>query len=272
MASGILIWEKNKIDLTNPNVDITITDTTATDNGQAFVDQMRNRKNDSGWATTDSNDAANTRIDVVMSEEPELAEILLIQMNFKAYTIQYFDGATFVDFSTPINETVNAKPDKRHSFDAVTPTDGKIRIIITGAFIVDDDKFLRQLILTQLIGQFTRFPAIVDVEDGRRRRGIRMLSGKKKIIKSTGNFKAALEQNNEVTLNDLALQESMFESFFGFLVSLGGFEETQFRTVRFGYRDRDVFHMDCENEYAPIHEDGFYQHGTPIDIKLVESP
>ena len=235
------------------------------------MDLLRNRRNDSGWATTESTDAANTQLDVVMSDEPEISEILLIQMNFKAYTIQYWDGLAFVDFSLAINVAGNADKDKRHTFDSVTPVEGRVRIIITAAFNVDDDKFMRQLIFTQLIGQFERFPIIEDVEDGRRRRGIKMLSGRVKVIKSTGNFKATLTQNNEVVENDLALQEAMFESFGGFLVSLSGFEETQFRTVRIGYRKRDVFLMNCENEYEPIHEGGFYQHGTPINIELVET-
>ena len=69
--SPIIIWERNKIDLTNPNVVITVTDATADNDGQDFVDLMRNRRNDSGWATTQSNDAANTQLDIVMSEEPE---------------------------------------------------------------------------------------------------------------------------------------------------------------------------------------------------------
>jgi len=95
-------FRKNRIDLDVDGITITVTDATATDKGDNFVDFVRNRKNSSGWATTGSNDAANTEFLIVSTDEYSLTDIFLFNHNFKAYTIQYWNGSSFVDFSTPI--------------------------------------------------------------------------------------------------------------------------------------------------------------------------
>lgn len=268
MSQGIFFFEKNKIDLDQTDIVITITDNVAIDDGAASVNFLRNRKNDSGWATTESNDSANTQIDISIPSNPEINNILLKQHNLKSYTIQHFDGVNFIDFSTPINVAGNTDVDKRHTFNSIFTT--KIRIIITGTMVVDEDKFLAQLIITQSIGQFTRFPIIADPTDSKNRRILQAISGKVKVIRSSGAFSCTLEDNNVVDTADLIIVERLFNTINGFLVWLSGGDTTQFRTQRIGYRKKDIFLMAPINEYKPEWQDGFYQHGTKITINLVE--
>jgi len=82
MGLGVEFFEKNKIDLDNSDASITITDGTATDTGGDFVDQVRNRNNYSGWATTGSNDAANTQIDIDTTDQVTVDTLFLLQNNF----------------------------------------------------------------------------------------------------------------------------------------------------------------------------------------------
>ena len=88
MSQGIMIFEKNKIDIDlDTYVTITVTDSVASDNGQTVVDYLRNRNNYSGWGTAGSTDAANTQLDVVFPET-EITDLLLVEHNLKAYTIK----------------------------------------------------------------------------------------------------------------------------------------------------------------------------------------
>lgn len=106
--AGPLIFEKNKIDLDAPGVVITATDSVATDPGTDFVDLLRNRRNENGWGTGGSSDAGNSTLEIVLQDEVAVTDILLVNMNFKAYTLQYWNGSAYVDFSTPINVSNNA--------------------------------------------------------------------------------------------------------------------------------------------------------------------
>ena len=52
MSQQIKIMEKNVLDISNSVVTITSTDDVAVNQGQSFVDLLRDRKNSSGWSTT----------------------------------------------------------------------------------------------------------------------------------------------------------------------------------------------------------------------------
>jgi hypothetical protein len=269
MPSGILFFEKNKIDLDlGTKVTITVTDAVASDTGQSYVDYMRNRDNSSGWSTTESTDAANTTLVVAFGETHTISEVLAIGQNWKSYTIKYWNGSAWADFSTPIAETVNAEADKHHSF---TPVDtDQLQIIITGTMTADDDKRCAQLIVTERIGRLNTQPSIEAIEIGKNRRTLRTLSGKAKVQRGVGAVSFTLRQNSCVNDADLLLVESLYEYHAGFLVWLCGGDTTQFRTQRIGYRKKDLFLVSVASEYRPTWEGGFYQHGTPIDLQLVE--
>jgi len=266
---GILFWRKNRIDLDQENVTITITDAVATSNGQDFVNFLRNRDNDSGWSTTDSTDAAGTIIDIDMIDTQDLTDVILVEHNLKSFTIKYHDGVSFVDFSTPINETTNTLTTNRFTFDLVSTS--QIQIVINGTFVVDDDKFIKQIILTELLGELTKKPMIKSPRFIKNRKSTSAISGKKKITKSIGGFECNLELNNVVDDPDLTVIEGLFNAQIPFLVALHGFDTSQFRNIREGYRLKDIFLMDLANDYEPEWEDGFFQHGIPIKMKLQES-
>lgn len=266
--SAPMFFEKNKLDLDNSNITLTVTDAVADDTGQDVVDFIRNRNNTSGWATTGSTNAANTQLDVDFLDQVDIDNIFLIQQNFKAYTIQYWNGSTYTNFSPSISVTGNSTADKRHSFTQVTTS--KIRLIITETFVTDDDKFMTQLIATQLIGQLANFPQIKSVKDAKSRRSLKMISGKVKVVRNVGAFSCTLAKNNVVSDADITLMQRLFSSFNGFLVWLSGGDESQFRNLPIGYRLRDLFLMNVTNEYNPEFEDGHYKFGIPIDLDLVE--
>ncbi len=268
MSQQIKWYNKNFIDIDNIDPTITITDATATDNGQSYVDFMRNRKNTSGWATTGSNDAANTQIDVDLVDDYSVDRILLIGHNLKAFTIQYYNGSSYVDFSTAINETTNTSTTNEFTFDAVTTS--QIRIIITGTQVTDDDKFIRQLIITSAIGQFTGWPQIKKPTVGKNKKLTRLLSGKTLVTSQTGYFKCDLTVENWNIDNDLTILESIYFSINGVLMWINAGDDTQFSRTNIGFRDEDIFLVKPTNEYIPEFYKSYYNTGVKLKVSIQE--
>lgn len=267
--AGPIFFEKNKIDIDLADtITITVTDAVATDSGQTYTDFLRNRNNVSGWATTGSTDAANTNIVFDFIELVEIDSILLILHNFKAYTLQYWDGAAYQNFSTPIAQTVNTADTTYHTFTAVETT--KVKLIITGAMVVNDDKYLRQAIFTKRYGQFATGMRIQKPEHSQARRKIDLLSGKAKITRNLGGFSVKISKDNVISTADLTLVETLFQVGPHLVWLCGNDESSQFRTIRKGFRLEDIYLMDLKNEYVPEPDKGFYRHGTNIMLDLVE--
>lgn len=266
---GIKFFKKNKIDLDFSGVTITITDAVASNTGQSFVNYLRNRNNTSGWMTTDSSDAANTQIDVVLTGRKDFDRIVLVKHNFKAYTIQYYDEdlLAYTDFSTAVNVSNNAVTTTTHSFNSVSTS--KFRIIITGTMVANADKSLCQLILTEDIGEMISQPEITPVID-KSRKVTKYLSGKSHIIRSIDTFGVRLRKKNVDVAADQELVETLFDSFEGFHVWLSGGDISQYVNVRKGYRLEDIYLMNLSNEYEPEWDGSYFKNGLNIDLRLVE--
>lgn len=264
---GIKFYKRNKYDLSNSRPTTTITDAVATDKGESYVDLMRNRRNTSGWMTTGSTDAANTQIDIDFNDEVEIDSIMILKHNLKAFTIRYYNGSSYVDFSTAISETTNTAGSNYYSFTLVSTS--AIRIIITGAQTVDADKFINQLIFTESLGEFSEEPQIM-AEFDKDRKVTRFLSGKNYVAKSIGGFMCKLRKRAVANQSDISLISTLFDSFDGFLVSLSGGTSTQFEFTVPGYRLEDVFFMNCSKEYKPDYNGGYFKHGQDLDMSLIE--
>lgn len=258
-------YEKNKIDMdVGDRVTITVTDSVATDAGNDFVDYLRNRDNTSGWATTGSTDAANTQLDILFGESHEIDRILLIGINWKTYTIQYWNGSAYVDFSTAISETVNADSEKEHSFTDVETE--RIRIIITGTMTANDDKVATQIIVTQHIGTLNSEPFLADVEVSKNRRTVEMLSGKKKIQRNVGAHSFVLQKAALTNSADLTVLETLHEYHHGFLVwPCAGTSRS-----RVFWRKKDIFLMNLASELRPEFNEGRFGWGMNVSLQFVE--
>jgi len=267
MGSQIKLFDKNYIDMDNPNITMTVTDTVATDNGQDIVDFTRNRSNNSAWATTDSTDAANTTIEVNTGDHESIDTIILIGHNFKSFTIQYED-AGWQDFSTVISETTNSDSTTEFNFTEVSTS--KIKLIITGCQTVDEDKVLKQLLILKTMRQLEAFPEIKKPSHSTNRKISKMLSGKSNFVSQVGGFKVDLKLkywNNDA---DLTAIEQIYVNRLPVLVWLCGGDEDQFQFKRIGYRKEDIYLMRPANDYIPQWYSNIYTTGIDINIKLVE--
>jgi len=264
----IKFFKKAISDIDNPNIDITVTDSVASSTGLDIVNFIRNRNNRSAWRTTDSTDAGTTTLTIDMADTENFNRIFLLKNNWGAFTVKYWSGAAYIDFSTPISEAINAEDNNYYEFDAVDSN--KIQIIITGTQVANEDKELYQLIITSEEGQLNAWPEISNPRHVSLKQKTTMLSGKINVIESVGRFSCSLKVPYWKNDADLTLVEDIYFNRLPVLVWLCGGDETQFRTIRRGYRLEDIYLMRPTNDYSPKWYSGVYSTGLELNIKLDE--
>lgn len=268
MSEQILFCRKNHIDLDRVNSTITITDAIATNTGQDSVDFLRNRNNISGWLTTDSTDAANT---VILSsfggDFEDVDYISLIRHNFKDYLVEWQDS--FDVWATYVNVASNTKSTNVHQL--TTPVNAKaIRITVTAMQTLDEDKEMRQLIITEKKFKLVGWPVIKKPVHSRNRKNNKMLSGKINVVDTQGAFSVDLSIKLTGDDNDLSIHEDLYDQIEGLLLLLSGGDEDQFQTKRRGYRNEDIVLVKTINEYTNPYYKGQYISGIKVLIKLAE--
>lgn len=268
MAQQIKFFKQNKVDLVSPNIDITVTDSTALSTGDAIADRVRNRSNRSAWRTTGSTDAGTTTLTVSMGDALFIDRLVLVKHNFKSFTVKYWNGLIYQDFSTPINETTNTLETNYYEFDNVAAS--KIQIIINGTQTADEDKYLYQLLVTEQEGQLDAWPEIKKPTHVRNVKKTTMLSGKTNLLESVGRFSCQLSVGYWKDEDDLVLVEKLYLGRRPMLVWLCGGDEDQFGSVRAGYRLEDFYLMRPTNDYIPEWVNYVYTTGLKLDIKLDE--
>lgn len=259
----VLFLEKNRADLQNGNVSITASQ------GQDFVDFVRNRKNSSSWATTGSVDADNTTMTIDLTDEQDISKILLFKMNFDSYTLKYWNGSSFVDFSPAISVSGNTVENAEHDFTEVSTS--QVQLIVTGTIVPDSDKTLAQFILTKTLGRMVGWPEIKNPKLSRNRKVNKMLSGKVSVVENVRQYSTSLSIKVWSDDADWTLVETLYERFTGFLFWPSGGDETQFSSVRQGYRTEDIFLCKLTDELNPEFFKGLYKSGLKLSMKLSES-
>ena len=267
-SSKIMFFEKNKADLENTSCSITITDSVASNNGQSFVNFMRDRKNYTAWMTTDSTDAALTQLDIDLGDVISFNSILLIGHNLKNYTIQYLSGVSWINFSTPINPTNDTNSTSYHSFNSVNAQ--KIRIVINGTQVVNADKIIKQLIITNLMGQFKAWPTIKNPTIDTQKKNSKMLSGKLRVLETNESFSCKLDVRNWRIQEDITLVEKIYFKREGVLLWINANDSTQFYLDMKGYRKEDIFLVRPTDDYNPELVSGVYSNGIKLNIAFEE--
>jgi hypothetical protein len=268
MTGQIMWFRKNIMDLSYSLPSITVTDTTATNNGSSFVDYLRNRKNTSAWATTGSNDAANTTLEFNLGGTQNIDRIFLVDHNFKAYTLKYWNGTSWADFTSAISETTNTETTNYYSFTQVSTT--KVQLIITGTQVADADKIMRQVIICESLGQFNGWPIIRNPKLSTNKQINRMLSGKINLIESIQTFSTTLEVKILSDSDDLDLIETIYELRDGALMWINANSDSQFSSVRLGYRKKDIYLVRPTTDYTPEFYKGLYKSGIKFKMKVEE--
>jgi len=266
--SNPIVLEKSAIDISLDGITLTVADDEATNTGQSFVEYIRDRKNTSGWATTGSSDTATCSLIAELASGLDINSVLLIDHNFKDYDLSYWDGIQWVSIESVTGNTATSS---YHFFTQAVVY--KIKIEINATQIVDDDKFLAQLVITDYLsnGVFVGSPIIKNLKHKTAKKVNTVLSGKALVTEGEGAAEFSLSFKITSNDNDLTLIEAMYSRNEGFLVCLSGDDETQFSTLRKGYRRKDVYFMRMIDDYNDDFFKGVYVIGTVIKCKLREA-
>lgn len=269
MSGQIKFYKKNHVDVDRVNPSIVVTDPVATNAGNDFVKFLRNRNNNSGWNTSGSTDAANTEIFIDLRDFQKVDMIMLVRHNFKNFLIEYWDlgAADFVTYLNVVNNT-----DKTTFIEKSVYTN-QIKITITGTMIADDDKTMRQLIVTEKFfsGEFVGWPEIKSPVTSFNKKTTDMISGKVRVVETRGAFSCSLEVKLLKIDEDLTMIENIYYNREGVLMLLSGGDEDQFTNRRVGYRNEDIVLVRPTNELELPYVKGIYTAGIKIRMKLEET-
>lgn len=122
--------------------DVTVGNLTAS-TGNSVVGLIKDRNLNSRWVSVGSNDTITETITAIWTAAVTINYISLRNMNLETYTVQYWTGAAYADFSTPINETTNTSTARLHGFNTVSTT--RIRLTATTTIIPNDEKRIGEL-------------------------------------------------------------------------------------------------------------------------------
>ncbi len=267
MSQQIRFFNKNFFDYAEDNTTITATDDVATNEGQAFVNLMRDRRNTTGWKTSGSSDAANCSLLFEFGDPKQCDTLVITNTNLKSYVLETFNGTTWSTLSTV---TDNEKDTIFLQFTELYIY--KLRITINSTIVTDADKYISQVILTSKIGpgQFETWPQIKRPEHDTNKKVSQMLSGKMSVNEGVGGFNCRLEIRYLKSEADLDLIEQLYYHKAGFLVYLSGGDESQFSSRRKGYRNIDLYLMRFTDNYRPEWVKSIYVNGMKLKMMLKE--
>ena len=131
---------------------------------------------------------------------------------------------------------------------------------------------MRQVIISEkfIYGQLVSYPEIKKPVSSLNKRKDGTLSGKSRVVETRGSFSCNLSVKFLVIDNDLTLIENLFYHREGVLMLLSGGLESQFRTKRIGYRNKDIVLVRPVNELELPYDRGVYTNGIIINISLEE--
>lgn len=262
MAGQIIFFDKNKADYEQDFVTVTASE------GDATADRVLNRSNLDGWVTEGSQDSSNTTFEIDLVDTREIDSILLAGHNFKSFKVEYWTGAAWAAFSPAIDET--AETADGSFFEVASVSSSKVKLTVRGTQTADDDKILKQFIVTRKIGQLDAWPVIKSPKLDRDLRKNKMLSSKLHLVESVETYSAKLDVKILKLDADLELIETLYEMNEGFLFWPCGGDESQFSSIRKGYRFEDIYLVRAMNPHSPGFYKGLYQSGIQITIDLAE--
>ncbi len=236
---------------------------------------------DTYWRSVGSNDSTTETLTVTFPSTA-ITRILILDCNFKAFTIKYDSGGSYAHFAnvvtiggatkTNITETAFAQNSSYYEFDSVTTTSLQISVDTTQT--TNAQKYLSQFIASTEIGTFVGYPELSSVKISRNLRAKRTLSGRFSVQKSLETMAYSLKFKNYPTSDvysvDLDLAFTLLESEDPFIIyPCGGrYESKHFKYAAPGFRLKDAKLVQISKIYKLKYNRNVYV--NPIDLGGVE--
>lgn len=233
------------------------------------------------WNSVDSDDTISETLEIVF-EEADITRLFLLDHNFKEYTIQWWNGSSYQNFTNVvgldgalvgnISETTYSQDTSYYEFTEVTTR--KILITVVKTQTVNDEKYLNQVIVTSELGTLTGYPDISKLKHSRSTVTMPMLSGKDIVIKGYASVSFSLVFKNYPAsyTTDLDLIFTLFDKADPFLIWLcgGRYGTTYFKYTIRGFRLKDVYQCQVEGDLPVDYYKNAYVLPIDSEIKFTE--
>jgi hypothetical protein len=248
--------------------------------GQIVAESALDKNPYTFWESVGSDDTTTETLTIVFDEN-EIDRLFLQNHNWKDFNVQYWTGVAWAHFASVvgidgskanITETAFAQDTAYYEFTAVTTT--KLRIQVLKTQVVDDQKYIAQVIACTEIGTLQGWPKIKGVKHSRNSRKKEMLSGKVLVQPGIDSFACKLDfQNYPTSLSaDLQLAMTLFDREDPFLVWLcgGAYGPTKFRHTLRGFRLQDVYLMHVVSDVPVEYMGNGYLNPVGVELALEE--
>lgn len=275
ISGGIKLFERSKCLVQDSTVITTSSNTTA-------AERMIDRNPVTYWRSVGSDDTITETIEIQFDSDKTFDRLFILDHNLKEYTVQHWNGASYVNFTSvvgldgalgSITHTTYARDTSYYEFAEVTSA--RIRIQAVKTQVVDDQKYINQVIVTKELGTFVGYPQIKGTELNRRLRIEKMLSGRVAAFKSDETFSVQLDfKDYPKSLSDdidLAFRVQDLDAPVLIWLCGGRFGSDYFGKQMRGYRLRDVFNVQMTDAIKPVYSDSVYQNGVNFSLKFQES-
>lgn len=234
------------------------------------------------WRSVASDDTVTEELVITFDGDQTIDRLFLVDHNWKDFNVQYDNASVWTHFTSVIgidgakaNITETAFADDTAYYEFASVTTGSIRIQVTKTMVVDAQKYINQIIVTEELGTLQGFPKIKGTELDRNIRKKQMLSGKVLIQKSEESFAVNLEFDGYPASlsNDIDLLFSLHDREDNFILWLCGGRRgsTYFKKQLRGYRLRDVFTVQMTDTLKPIYTSNIYQNSVNFTAKFEEA-
>lgn len=254
-----------------------IVDTLGT--GTAVVNYAIDKNRQTYWKTVGSDDSTTETLTLTF-QSSAITRILLVDHNWKQYTVKYWNGASFVDFTSVvgldgalgggITETTFADTTSYYEVASVTTT--KIQITVTKTQTANAQKYISQIVATTELGTLQGFPLISGSSVTRSVRQMQMMSGRSKVVKSVEAYSLQLdfsEYSGASTYSpDLDLMYQLNDRDTPFLVwACGGRRgSTYFKYAPRGMRLQDLYLMQLVTDIVGSFPQSIYTSTVGLDV------
>lgn len=254
----------------------------AVSSGSAVKDYAIDKNAASFWTSVGSNDITQESL-VVTFGSTSISRILLVDHNFKGFTVKYWDGAAYQHFAgvvgldgTKTNITETAFADTTAYYEVTPVTTTRLQILVTTAQTVNAQKYIATIFASTELGTLVGFPKIDAVQVNRNPRTMTMLSGKVNIVKSNQVFACTLNFSpysvGSAYVADLDLMMTLFDRATPFHIWLsGGRRGTGYYsyTLR-GWRLKDLFRVQMDPQVALSYTDSIYRNPVNFNVQFLE--
>lgn len=227
------------------------------------------------WTSVGSNDTTTETI-VIAFPNATISRLLLLDHNWKQYTVKYWNGFSFVDFAavsgldgsiSVISESTFADDSSYYEFTQITTT--QIQITVTKTQSANAQKYLATFFPTAEIGTMSGFPKVDPVNFTRTPRTSQMLSGRVKIVKQPQTVSITLGFANYPVLSygaDVDLVLSLVDSEIPFYIWLcGGRRGSNYFSYQIrGWDLKNCYRVQIDSDVALTWTDNLYKSGQNL--------